>query len=161
MKIGIDPGLTGAVALIGDGRILRLWDMPVMEKVHGRGRQVNPYLLADYLREAQEVIGGMAATMQKTVAHVERVSAMPGQGVTSVFGFGHSAGVIDGVLGALQIATLYITPQRWKKHYSLIGKNKDAARTLAIERYPDQLWRFERKMDCGRADAVLIAGYEA
>ena len=155
MILGIDPGLTGAIALVDDDDIVLLWDMPVAEKPYGRGKQVDAYGFADCVREAKQI--SIYQRSENLTAHVERVSAMPGQGVTSVFSFGRSAGVIDGVLGALLIPVVYITPQKWKKHHGLVGKPKDASRTLVIQQFPHQLDRFARKKDVGRADAVLIA----
>lgn len=155
MIIGIDPGLTGAIALVNDGDIVLLWDMPVAEKTYGRGKQVDAYGLADCVREAANT--AIYQYTKTLTAHVERVSSMPKEGVTSAFSFGHSTGVIDGVLGALLIPVVYMTPQKWKQHHGLIGKPKDASRTLVIQQYPHRLDKFARKKDVGRADAVLIA----
>ena len=94
------------------------------------------------------------------VAKVEQVGPMPGQGVSSMFSFGYSAGVVSGVLGSLGVNKVMVRPQAWKKAYGLTGRDKDAARTLAIERYPEAAPLLVRKKDVGRADALLIAGYE-
>jgi len=151
MILGIDPGLTGAIALIDGEDCLQVWDMPAIEKTHGKGKEVNAYLLADLIVEAVSEAEG------NIVAHVEQVSAMPGQGVSSMFSFGHSAGVVKGVLGALGVKVVMVRPQAWKKTHSLTGKGKDASRTLAISLYPEMRHRLERKKDVGRADAMLIA----
>jgi crossover junction endodeoxyribonuclease RuvC len=92
-------------------------------------------------------------------AYVELVSSMPGQGVASMFSFGHSAGVIQGVLGAFEISVVMVTPQSWKKRAGLVGKDKDASRTLAIQMWP--YWRELDKKGVGQAyaDAALIALY--
>ena len=90
-------------------------------------------------------------------AYVELVSSMPGQGVASMFSFGHSAGVIQGALGAFEIPVTMVTPQSWKKRAGLVGKDKDASRTLAIQMWP--FWRELDKKGAGQAyaDAALIA----
>lgn len=151
MILGIDPGLSGAIALLDEeGEIIEIYDMPISAKTSGKGNQVNAYLLAGY-------IGIVNADYSLNIsAVIERVHAMPKQGVTSSFGFGRTLGVIEGVLASLSIPIEWVTPQKWKKQNGLIGKDKDAARTLCIERYPKHLELFKRKKDCGRADAVLI-----
>ena len=92
-------------------------------------------------------------------AYVELVGSMPGQGVASMFSFGHSAGVIQGVLGAFEIPVVMVTPQSGKKRAGLMGKDKDASRTLAIQMWP--YWRELDKKGVGQAyaDAAFIALY--
>lgn len=145
--IGIDPGVTGAVAVLRDGiEPIDVIDMPTVGR-GAKGRQtVNAAALADFLRPYAD---GVAA--------IEQVSAMPGQGVSSTFRFGESFGAAQGVLAALRIRTLRPTPQTWKRHHTLIGKDKDAARALAIDLFPDA--SLARKRDVGRADALLIAAW--
>jgi len=150
MIIGIDPGLTGAVAAIEGEDFVSVYDMPVVEKTHGKGKIVNAYLLSDILLELRQAYG------HPTVV-VEQVAAMPGQGVTSMFGFGHSAGVIDGVLGALGFRQVKVLPRAWKRSVGLIKREKDASRTKAIELFPEARNYLTRKKDSGRADAILIA----
>lgn len=150
MKISIDPGQTGAIAAMDNGMITALIDMPTMTRTHGKGQQVDPYALATALLEMGPGI---------TEAVMEQVGAMPGQGSTSMFNFGESVGVIKGVLGALQIPVRFVTPQKWKKAACLIGKDKDAARTLAIQLHPEVADLLTRKKDIGRADAVCIAHF--
>jgi crossover junction endodeoxyribonuclease RuvC len=146
--ISIDPGLGGAIAvLFENGDIYAVHDMPISAKTNGKGNQVNAALLS-------EILGGYVDLVDKVI--IERVHAMPGQGVTSVFGFGRSLGVVEGVCAALGFSVEWITPQKWKKKFSLIGKDKDAARTFVIEKYPNELDLFKRKKDIGGADAVLI-----
>lgn len=96
---------------------------------------------------------------EETRAYVELVSSMPGQGVASMFSFGHSAGVIQGVLGAYRMPVKMVTPQSWKKRAGLIGKDKEASRTLAIQMWPE--WRDLDKKGVGQAfaDAAFIALY--
>ena len=155
MKLGIDPGMSGALALVDDDQVVRIWDMPTTIKTHGKGKMVNPYLLMDVVKEALEIAD---TAEQKLTAHVEQVSAMPGQGVTSMFNFGRSLGIVEGVLGGLEVPMTFVTPQRWKKQWSLVGRDKDASRTKAIAMYPEMAHMLTRKKDNGRADAIFIAG---
>ena len=149
--LGIDPGQTGAIAAFDGERIEAVIDMPTMTRLHGKGQQVDPYTLATALID---LCAGREAT-----AVLEAVSAMPGQGVTSTFHFGESVGVVLGVLGALQIPVRMVTPAKWKKAAGLLGRDKDAARTLAIQLHPEVADQLTRKKDTGRADAVGIARF--
>jgi len=153
MIIGIDPGITGAIYFnTVEGKIVV--DMPIMAKTSGKGNQINPYELTSLLIQPPiDRLTGIEA------AYLESVHEMPGQGVSSVFSFGKSVGIIEGVLAALNIPLVMVTPQRWKKNAKLIGKDKDAARTLAIQLYPELSDRLSRKKDIGRADAILIAEF--
>ena len=149
MKIGIDPGLSGAIALLDEANnLIELRDMPTM-KASKTKNQVN----------AAELSGIISAMGPGARAIVEKVSAMPGQGVSSMFNFGKSAGVIEGVLAAKRIPVEFVTPQKWKKAAGLIGKDKDMSRTKAIQLYPNA--PLARKKDIGRADAILIARFGA
>ena len=149
--LGVDCGQTGAIAAYDGTIITGLIDMPTMARLHGSGRQVDPYTLAT---EILDLCGGRNAT-----AVIEAVSAMPGQGVSGMFRFGESVGVVLGVLGALQMPVRWVTPQRWKKAAGIAGKDKDAARSLAIQLHPEVADMLSRKKDCGRADAALIARF--
>lgn len=157
MILGVDPGLNGAVALVDHdtAQCLRVWDMPALESSDGRGRQVNAYMLADIVNEAIDLADGH----RNLFAHVEKVGAMPGQGVSSMFKFGHSAGVVAGVLGGLYIRAQLIRPTAWKRHHGLTGRDKDAARYLAINLFPEMLSELKRKKDVDRAEAILLAAY--
>ena len=149
MIIGVDPGLTGAFALLDDeGGIEEVIDMPITAKTSGKGNQLNAALAADIM--VQLTCFPIDAVV------IERVGPMPGQGVTSMFGFGRSLGVVEGVAASCNLPVKWVTPQKWKKHFGLIGKDKDASRTLVIERFPTDSDLFKRKKDIGRADAVLI-----
>ena len=149
--LGCDPGQTGAIAAYDGTIITGLIDMPTMTRLHGSGRQVDPYTLAT---EILDLCGGRNAT-----AVIEAVSAMPGQGVSSMFRFGESVGVVLGVLGALQVPVRMVTPARWKRTAGILGRDKDAARTLAIQLHPEVADQLARKKDIGRADAVCIARF--
>lgn len=149
--LGFDPGQTGAIAAYDGTIITGLIDMPTMLRLHGSGRQVDPYTLATAVID---LCAGRNAT-----AVIEAVSAMPGQGVSSMFRFGESVGVVLGVLGALQMPVRWVTPGRWKKAAGIVGKDKDAARSLAIQLHPEVAELLKRKRDVGRADAALIARF--
>lgn len=146
--IGIDPGNEGAIAVLEGGRLLEVFDMPLM--ANGKKRQVNAAALSGLLEKA-------TFDFLDTEVAVEKVGAMPGQGVTSMFNFGMGYGVIQGVVAAMCVPMHLVTPQSWKKRAGLIGKEKDQARTLAQQLYPDA--PLARKKDVGRADAILIARY--
>ena len=150
-RIGIDPGLTGAVALLAGKRALRVWDMPVVTE--GRGKGVCAVLLAATLTEAREL------SSERPEVILERVGARPGQGVTSMFSFGRAAGIAEGVVAALGLPLRRVTPESWKRRARLTGKPKDAARALAIDLFPEIASELARKRDGGRADALLLAYY--
>ena len=149
--LAIDPGQTGAIAALEDGKITWLEDMPTMGRTHGKGHEVDPYELASIIMKMKS---GKDATVL-----IEQVSAMPGNGGTSMFHFGESVGVILGVCGALQLPVRRVRPQLWKKKAGIIGKEKDAARGLAIQLHPEVSDQLTRKRDCGRADSILIAEF--
>lgn len=145
MIIGIDPGCSGAIAVLDEngGHIAHML-MPTMKV--GKGNRVNGAALAAFLREHVECH-----------AYLEKVGAMPGQGVTSTFTFGHAAGVAEGILQGLGIPYTLVTPQSWKKTAGLIGKDKDAARTRAIQLYPELRVLDLKGKGQAVADAILIA----
>lgn len=152
MKIGIDPGNTGAIALLNEHyELVSVWDMPLM--ANGKKQQVNASELAKILEYPGATRSG------DLEAIVEKVGAMPGQGVSSMFNFGMGFGVIQGVLAARRIPYRLVAPPKWKKAAGLTGKDKDMARTLAQQLYPEA--PLGRKKDIGRADAILIARYGA
>ena len=148
MYIGIDPGITGAVAILKKGRLIQVIDMPVEGKSTGKGQQTSAIAFVNALK---------GKSISK--AYVEKVHAMPGQGVTSVFTFGRGLGVIEGVLASLGIPVVFVPPQTWKKEAKLVGKDKDVARTLACQLWPHMACNLTRKRDIGRADAALIGYY--
>jgi crossover junction endodeoxyribonuclease RuvC len=145
--IGIDPGISGAVAILDDqGAYLEAWEFPLLQD--GKKRQINAAELAKELGRYSEY---------HMVAIVERVGARPGQGVASMFNFGKSYGMALGVVAALGAEMHLVTPPTWKKHYKLTGKPKDASRTLAQQYYPAA--SLGRKKDHGKGDALLLARY--
>jgi len=158
MILGIDVGLTGALAVLtDDGQPIEVVDLPVMAsgKAGARvSRQINAGELARMLSARLLPLGPKAS-----IAYVEAQRAMPKQGVASVFSLGHSYGTVCGVLAALNIPFILVTSGQWKKTYNLKGADKDAARTFAIQRFPSLAWALARKKDHGRAEALLIANY--
>jgi len=145
-RIGCDPGISGALALLDDNlALIEVVDMPTMAMGKTK-RQVNAAELAKILSQ-----------WKGATAYVEKVSAYPEQGVTAMFNFGMSYGVILGVLGALQIPVILVSPQSWKKKAGIIGSVKDVSRTKAQQLYPEA--DLARKKDCGRADSILIARF--
>ena len=150
ITIGIDPGLSGAVAILADGIYRDCFDMPTQGRGKAGRQCVNCAALAAYFR-------GQMQTDRGAYVHavIEDVAARPGQGVSSMFRFGQAVGAVEGVLATLSIPVTRVTPQRWKAHYNLTGSEKDAARGKAQDLYP--IAPLSRKRDCGRADALLIA----
>lgn len=152
MKIflGVDPGASGAIAVLDeDGVLLEIFDMPVVELKIGKAikRRVSPELLA-------HVVSPYAGS----VACLEKVSAMPNQGVSSMFAFGESYGIVRGVLATLQISTTLVTPAAWKGAMGL-NAGKDGSRVKAMQLWPDRVAYFKRVKDDGRAEACLIAEF--
>lgn len=151
LVLGIDPGQTGCIAILADGMAGGFIDMPLIARKAG-GHQIDPYTLAARVRQAFSRHEG--AYM---LAVCEQVSAMPKQGGSSMFRFGQSDGIARGVIGALGIPMIEVHPSVWKKQQGLIGSEKDVARSVAIQRFPDVADHMQRKKDIGRADALLIA----
>lgn len=150
--LGIDPGLSGALAFYDSvDKTLTVHDMPTVSVMRGgkNKNEVSPQL-------ASNIIAGG----RPQYAYLERVGAMPGQGVTSVFSFGRSSGIIEGILAAYDIATTIIPPQAWMKATG-IRAGKDGSRQRAMEIFPQYADLFARKKDDGRSDAALIAYYGA
>ena len=149
---GIDPGLSGAIAILEDDKVLDVVDIPVMSEGKKNKKQLNSAHLAQYIENN-------ILDVNKTIVVVEQVNAMPGQGVTSMFNFGQTFGAIKGISAALKLPIFFVRPSKWKKHFNLIKTNKDASRTRVIEVYPEISSKLHRKKDSNRADAILIALY--
>jgi crossover junction endodeoxyribonuclease RuvC len=152
--VGIDPGVTGGIFANDLEGGTWIWDIPVMVKSSGKGNQINPYGLFEILNVIKSI-----QHREEHVVYLENVNAMPGQGVTSVFSFGRSVGIIEGVVASLGYRLHMISPMKWKKAAGLTGKEKDAARTMAIQLYPSLANKLTRKKDIGRADAILIGHF--
>jgi crossover junction endodeoxyribonuclease RuvC len=147
--IGIDPGLSGAIAVINGTDSLIVIDMPTMtvERNGKAKRQVSATELAELL---------YLYSNKDCHVYCERVSAMAGQGVTSVFSFGRSFGMIEGILAAFKLPVTYVAPATWVKGVKR-GAGKDASRQRAMELFPENQADFKRVKDDGRSDASLIA----
>ncbi|MDC0369863.1 crossover junction endodeoxyribonuclease [Pelagibacteraceae bacterium] len=150
--IGIDPGLSGAIAVLDDQKVKCIFDMPVMSEGKKNKRQLNSALLVSLLRENIN-------SKEDTIIVVEQVNAMPGQGVTSMFNFGQTFGAIKGISAALGLPIFFVRPAKWKKHFQLINSSKDASRTKAIEMYPSLSGQLSKKKDVNKSDAILIARF--
>ena len=150
--IGIDPGLSGAVAILDDLKIFNMFDMPIMSEGKKNKNQLNS-------AELVNIIKSNILTNENTSVIVEQVSAMPGQGVTSMFNFGQTFGAIKGICASLNLPIFYVRQAKWKKHFDLINSSKDASRTKVIEMYPSISSRLSKKKDVNKADAILIARY--
>jgi crossover junction endodeoxyribonuclease RuvC len=150
--IGIDPGISGAISILENKKILEVYDTPTMIDGKKNKRQINSAQVTNIIKERLNAD-------KEVVVVVEQVNAMPGQGVTSMFNFGQSFGVIKGICAALSLPIYFVRPTKWKKHFNLIKTNKDASRTKVIEVYPEISSKLHRKKDSNRADAILIALY--
>ncbi|MEC7168804.1 MAG: crossover junction endodeoxyribonuclease [Pseudomonadota bacterium] len=148
--IGIDPGLSGAIAILQDKQVLGIYDMPVMSEGKKNKRQLNSAQLVNIIKE--NII-----TNEEIVVVVEQVNAMPGQGVTSMFNFGQTFGAIKGVCAALELPIFFVRPSKWKKYFELINSSKDSSRTKVIEMYPSLSNQLTKKKDVNKSDAILIA----
>ena len=150
--VAIDPGLSGAVAFLDADLGLEVFDMPVHKlKRNGKTkREVDRYELA-------RIIDAHAPISH---AFVEQVGAMPGQGVSSMFQFGRSLGIVEGVLAANFVPTDYVTPRKWRSALG-VRAGKDGSRARASELMPRHAGQWTRVKDDGRAEAALIALFGA
>ena len=150
--IGIDPGLSGAIAVLHNKKVINMYNMPVMAEGKKNKRQLNSSQLVNILTDN---INGD----EEAIVVVEQVNAMPGQGVTSMFNFGQTFGAIKGVCAALKLPIFFVRPSKWKKHFELINSSKDASRTKVIEMYPTLSSQLAKKRDVNKSDAILIAKF--
>ena len=152
--IGIDPGITGSICFFKDGKIIDVVEMPTMTEGKKNKKQVNG---SQIFNEISERIKKLDKRDIKVI--IEQVSAMPGQGVTSMFNFGQSYGILKGICSAMQLPMYFVRPAKWKKYFNLINSEKDASRTRAIEIFPYFSSQLSRKKDSNKADAILIASF--
>ena len=152
--IGIDPGITGSICFFEDGKIIDVVEMPNMAEGKKNKKQVNG---AQIYYEISLRIKYLKKEQIKVV--IEQVSAMPGQGVTSMFNFGQSFGILKGICSAMQLPMYFVRPAKWKKYFNLINSEKDASRTKAIEIFPYFSGQLSRKKDSNKADAILLASF--
>ena len=152
--IGIDPGISGALCFFEDGQVKEIIDMPVMADGKKNKRQINgPQTYNEISKRINKL------PKKDIIVVIEQVSAMPGQGVTSMFNFGQSFGVLKGICSAMQLSMHFVRPAKWKKYFGLIKTEKDASRTKVIEIFPYISSQLSRKKDSNKADAILIASF--
>ena len=154
LVIGIDPGISGSICFFNEGKIIDVLEMPTMAEGKKNKKQVNG---AQIFNEISERIKKLDKRDVKIV--IEQVSAMPGQGVTSMFNFGQSYGILKGICSAMQLPMYFVRPAKWKKYFNLINSEKDASRTRAIEIFPYFSSQLSRKKDSNKAVAILIASF--
>ena len=152
--IGIDPGISGSICFMQNGKILEVVEMPTMAEGKKNKRQVNG---SQIYNEILEKIHN--TDKQEIRVIIEQVSAMPGQGVTSMFNFGQSFSILKGICSAMQLPVYFVRPAKWKKYFNLINSEKDASRTRAIEIFPYFSSQLSKKKDSNKADAILIASF--
>jgi|TARA_Y100000590_G_scaffold331129_1_gene376229 crossover junction endodeoxyribonuclease RuvC len=152
--IGIDPGISGAICFFENGEVKNIIDMPSMAEGKKNKRQINGNQLFNEIKNNIKNI-----SKSNICVVVEQVSAMPGQGVTSMFNFGQSFGVIKGICSAMQLPIYFVRPAKWKKYFNLIKTEKEASRTKAIEIFPYISSKLSKKKDSNKAEAILIASY--
>ena len=152
--IGIDPGISGSICFFEDGKIIDVIEMPTMTEGKKNKRQVN----------GSQIFNEISQRIHKSEKHeirviIEQVSAMPGQGVTSMFNFGQSFGILKGICSSMQLPMYFVRPAKWKKYFNLINSQKDASRTKAIEIFPYFSRQLSKKKDSNKADAILISSF--
>jgi len=152
--IAIDPGVSGSICFFKDGKIVEVIEMPIMIEGKKNKKQVNGSQVYN------EISNRIKTTDKKDIKVViENVSAMPGQGVTSMFNFGQSFGILKGICSAMQLPMYFVRPIKWKKYFNLLNLKKDASRARAIEIFPYFSSQLSRKKDSNKADAILIASF--
>ncbi len=152
--IGIDPGISGSICFFEDGKIVDVIEMPTMTEGKKNKKQVNGSQIYN------EIFKRINKLPKKDIrVIVEQVSAMPGQGVTSMFNFGQSFGILKGICSAMQLPIYFVRPAKWKKYFNLINSEKDASRTRAIEIFPYFSSQLSKKKDANKADAILISSF--
>ena len=154
LVIGIDPGISGSICFFHEGKIIEVVEMPTMAEGKKNKKQVNG---SQIFNEISKKIKKFDKKDIKVI--IEQVSAMPGQGVTSMFNFGQSFGILKGICSAMQLPMYFVRPAKWKKYFNLINSEKDASRTKAIEIFPYFSGQLSRKKDSNKADAILIASF--
>ena len=154
LVIGIDPGISGSICFFQDGKIIDVVEMPTMTEGKKNKKQVNGSQICNEISERIKKID-----KKNIKVIIEQVSAMPGQGVTSMFNFGQSYGILKGICSAMQLPMYFVRPTKWKKYFNLINSEKDASRTRAIEIFPYFSPKLSRKKDSNKADAILIASF--
>ena len=152
--IGIDPGISGSICFFEDGKILDVINMPTMTDGKKNKKQVNGSQIYNEISKRIK-----KAEDQNIRVVIEQVSAMPGQGVTSMFNFGQSFGILKGICSAMHFPMYFVRPAKWKNYFNLINSEIDASRTRAIEIFPYFSSELSKKKDSNKADAILIANF--
>tara|TARA_B100001758_G_C18161936_1_gene479596 strand:+ start:180 stop:674 length:495 start_codon:yes stop_codon:yes gene_type:complete len=152
--IGIDPGISGSICFFEDGKVIDIIEMPSMAEGKKNKKQVN----------GSQIYNEIYSRIKKLNKHdikvvIEQVSAMPGQGVTSMFNFGQSFGILKGICSAMELPMYFVRPAKWKKYFNLINSEKDASRTKAIQIFPYISSQLSKKKDSNKADAILLASF--
>lgn len=149
--IGIDPGLSGAIVSLSNGGFVECRDMPTIGSLHGKGKTVDLVKLSEILKQYQ--------SSPSCLVLIEAVNSMPNQGVASSFKFGRVSMAPEAISACLGYQIRLVTPNAWKKHFSLLKREKSASRAKAMQEFPQYDHYFGRVKDDGRADAALIALY--
>ena len=152
--IGIDPGISGSICFFENGKIIDVIEMPTMAEGKKNKRQVNGSQIYNEILKRTKL-----KEKEDIRVIIEQVSAMPGQGVTSMFNFGQSFGILKGICSAMQLSMYFVRPAKWKKYFGLINSEKDASRTKVIEMFPYFSSQLSKKKDSNKADAILIANF--
>jgi len=152
--ISIDPGISGAICFFEEGQVNEILEMPTMAEGKKNKMQINgPQIYNEISSRINKF------SKKDIIVVIEQVSAMPGQGVTSMFNFGQSFGVLKGICSAMQLSMHFVRPAKWKKYFGLIKTEKDASRTKVIEIFPYISAKLSKKKDSNKADAILIASF--
>ena len=152
--IGIDPGISGSICFFENGKIIDVIEMPTMTEGKKNKKQVNGSQIYNEILKRTNNYG-----KQDIRVIIEHVTAMPGQGVTSMFNFGQSFGILKGICSAMQLPMYFVRPAKWKKYFNLLNSEKDASRARAIEIFPYFSTQLSKKKDSNKADAILIASF--
>ena len=152
--ISIDPGISGAICFFENNKIEDVIEMPCMAEGKKNKKQVNG---AQIFNEISRRIKNK--DKKEIFVVIEQVAAMPGQGVTSMFNFGQSFGVLKGICSAMRLSMYFVRPAKWKKYFNLIKTEKEASRTKAIEIFPEFSSNLSKKKDTNKAEAILIASF--
>ncbi len=157
MGLGIDPGLSGAIALLNERELIEVIDLPTMPVGKGEGRVKNQINAAAFAQSLNALLVRVEPQNDgEPTVYIEKVGAMPDQGIAGAFSLGDTVGCLRGVVTALGLPIQWVTPQSWKKHYKL-PKEKDVARSVAINLYPGAPLNLKKHHN--RAEAILIALY--
>lgn len=164
LTIGIDPGLSGAIAALADGEPAFVHDMPTRPRPGGKGREVDARALMLLLRDLLQRHQG--ASVQVVL---ETVGGFTGRGASMSFAFGQADGAVRAVLACLNLAPVGVYPITWKGHFKLLAPRvkkgepkipapgKDASRARVVALFPDKALPYLRARDDGRAEAILLA----